>query len=47
MNYYDEKIKRLEEENEQFDTSEGQREANMWRIKYIKLMDRPKVSNRP
>jgi hypothetical protein len=35
-------IKKLEEENERFDTTEWQREANIWRIKYLKLVNRPK-----
>jgi hypothetical protein len=35
-------IKKLKDENERFDTLESQREANEWRIKYLKMMSKPK-----
>ena len=34
-------IKRLEAQNKLPDTTEAQREANAYRIKYIKLINRP------
>ncbi|QKE76214.1 hypothetical protein HPK19_25735 (plasmid) [Arthrobacter citreus] len=44
---YNQLIQKLEDENNRVDTSEGQREANAFRIKYIKLINRPKQPNAP
>lgn len=44
---YQKMIKKLEKENEQFDTTEGQREANVWRIKWIKMLNEPKPPETP
>lgn len=44
---YQKMIKKLEEENERFDTSEGQREANLHRIKQLKWLNRPKSPETP
>lgn len=44
---YEQLIKRLEEENSRVDTKEAQREANEWRIKYIKMFNRPKSPDAP
>lgn len=35
-------IERLERENQRVDTKEAQREANTWRIHWLKMMNRPK-----
>lgn len=44
---YKKLIERLENENERVDVSEGQREANLHRIKLIKLMNQPKPPQTP
>jgi hypothetical protein len=44
---YQKMIKKLEEENERFDTTEGQRDANKWRIHQLKLLNRPKSPETP
>ncbi|MGN7398065.1 hypothetical protein [Peribacillus frigoritolerans] len=40
-------IKRLEAQNKLPDTTEAQREANAYRIKCIKLINRPKTPEEP
>lgn len=47
MKDYEKMIKKLEEENERFDTTESQREANKWRIKQLKLFNQPKHPQTP
>lgn len=41
-NDYQKKIEQLEKENERFDTTEAQREANKWRVKQLKHLIKPK-----
>lgn len=44
---YEQVIKKLEDENERPNITEAQKEVNEWRIKYIKLMNRPKTVDEP
>lgn len=39
---YEKLIKRLEDENKRVDVSDAQKEVNLHRIKWIKLVNRPK-----
>ncbi|WP_142752809.1 hypothetical protein [Priestia megaterium] len=40
-------IKKLEDDNDRPDITVAQKEVNEWRIKYIKLMNRPKAVDEP
>lgn len=44
---YQKMIKKLEEEEERFDTTDSQRDANKWRIKWIKMLNEPKPPETP
>lgn len=44
---YKKLIERLEKENERVDTTEGQREANLHRIKWIMMLNEPKHPETP
>lgn len=44
---YEKVIRALEDENKRVDTTEWQRSANLHRIKWIRLMNRPKQPVEP
>jgi hypothetical protein len=44
---YEALIKKLEDESNRVDCTDAQREANKWRINYLKLVNRPKTPETP